>query len=29
MMGFKSFMSPVKISAGIETKHMVKKGQLA
>ena len=29
MMGFKSFMSAVKIIAGIETMHMIKKGQLA
>jgi len=28
MMGFKSFGSAVKIIAGIETMHMVKKGQL-
>ncbi len=28
MMGFKSFGSAVKIVAGIETMHMVKKGQL-
>ncbi len=29
MMGFKSFRSAVRIIAGIETMHMVKKGQLA
>ena len=28
MLGFKSFGSAVKIIAGIETMHMVKKGQL-
>ena len=28
MMGFKSFWSAVKIVAGIETMHMIKKGQL-
>lgn len=28
MMDFKSFWSAAKISAGIETMHMVKKGQL-
>jgi transposase-like protein len=28
MMGFKSFRSAVRIIAGIETMHMVKKGQL-
>lgn len=29
MMGFKTFRSAVKIIAGIETMHMIKKGQLA
>jgi hypothetical protein len=29
MMGFKSFRSAVKIIAGIETMHMIRKGQLA
>ncbi len=28
MMGFKSFGSAVKIIAGVETMHMVKRGQL-
>ena len=28
MMGFKSFWSGTKIIAGIETMHMIKKGQL-
>jgi hypothetical protein len=29
MMGFKSFWSATKIIAGIETMHMIKKGQLS
>ncbi len=29
MLGFKSFWSAAKIIAGIETMHMIRKGQLA